>query len=159
MAYARFGGGSDVYVLHHVGGYMQCCGCKRGRVVFKMGVGTWSPHRDTFKWLMSRGRHVPFKNRIRHKEILGQKEIPKTRLQRWREIREGVRGREMIIEGAKRDGKRVKKVAYFVTCSTDTPTRSEMIAHLEYHRALGDSVPQYAIDRLTEEIAKYGDAV
>lgn len=27
MSYCRFSGGSDIYLFHHVGGFIQCCGC------------------------------------------------------------------------------------------------------------------------------------
>lgn len=30
MSYARFGATSDVYVYAHVGGFVECCGCKLG---------------------------------------------------------------------------------------------------------------------------------
>ena len=38
-------------------------------------------------------------------------------------------------------------------------TRSEMITHLEEHKKAGHDVPEYAIDRLKEEIETIGDDV
>jgi hypothetical protein len=41
--------------------------------------------------------------------------------------------------------------------NTRLNTRSEMIAHLEEHKKAGDEVPEYAIERLKEEIKTKGE--
>ena len=43
--------------------------------------------------------------------------------------------------------------------SFNTILRSEMILHVAWHKAQGDLVPDYVIERLTEEIKDEGDEI
>ncbi len=45
---------------------------------------------------------------------------------------------------------------YNYTVHIATPT--ELLLHLQAHRAAGDMVPRYAMDRLRDEIREYGRA-
>ena len=124
MSYCRFSDGSDVYMFHHVAGYVECCGCRlRKHIVPPWTVRVWN---HMGRWLLSvvaLGRevgtvlslgfwmpHVPF-SWFMHFNNTYESE-PEPRLD----------------------------------------TFAAALEHLQKHRDAGHDVPEYAFERLREEI-------
>lgn len=163
MSYCRFGRDSDVYVIHHVGGFIQCCGCFRGPKRFLMGANVYSPHKtDDFLSYVFSKQPIPFKERLRRNKGYQPKRLTRfNTLMSANDKRRSRIGRNYDVEMWEdiRDGKPIKQVGYLQTRSVNRYKRSEMIDHLRMHREMGDSVPEYAIERLQAEIEKLGDNV
>lgn len=163
MSYCRFGRYSDVYVIHHVDGFIQCCGCFRGPKVFLMGANVYSPHKmdDLFSRAFSK-QPIPFKKRLHRNKRYQAKRL--TRFNTQMSAADKRRNRLSRNYAAEmwedtRDGKPIKQVGYLQVGSVNKYKRSEMIDHLRMHREMGDKVPDYAIERLQAEIEKLGDDV
>lgn len=157
MSYCRFGNGSDVYMFPHVGGYIDCCMCslpapKKFRVVWSV----WNQDKD-FKFLFRRRK--PWDGPRKYKPYVHHQHIERSRSDReiYRRKTKDERNRQSVVDTYGKTGKKPYRVAVFEPRPQHFTKRSDAIKHLEKHRKAGDNVPQYAIDRLREEIETKGD--
>lgn len=152
MAYCRWLEG-DVYMIHHVYGFIECCMCHLPSPnKFSIRWDVWNPY-DYFHDLM----------RVRKKSYLQPRQkrayYVKSKREYAREQKPSKKEQAENLRSWRDRDKLVRPIAVFQPRYVNLYRRSEAIRHLEKHQRHGDEFPERAIDRLKKEIETMGDMV